>query len=158
MFKLAKLTDYAVVVLAGMAREQTNPVPVSAIAESTAIPEPTVSKVLKMLSKAGVVNSVRGASGGYALRYAAHKITVLDIVVAIEGPFSVVACVEDSTEDCALQGHCMMYGRWGLVNDAMKEALGRVTLQDMLSGQDGHSKPVHQIDNEFRQDIEERVQ
>jgi DNA-binding IclR family transcriptional regulator len=66
MFKLSKLTDYAVVVLVRLARTdgvQTSP----GIAAATGIPEPTVAKVLKILTGSGLVSSQRGARGGYRL-------------------------------------------------------------------------------------------
>lgn len=146
MFKLSRLTDYAVVVLSALEREKPSHMAVAAVAENTRLPEPTVAKVLKLLARAEIVSSVRGANGGYALERALSALTVLDIVVAIEGPLSVVACIDNGGEGgCSLENNCMMRGRWTLVNDAMKDALGSVTLRDMLEikhcGEKGTVKP-----------------
>jgi FeS assembly SUF system regulator len=157
MFKLSRLTDYAVVVLAALEQSRPDHVAVGGLAVATNLPEPTISKVLKLLNKAGIVQSVRGASGGYALKLKTGDISVLDIVCAIEGPFSVVACVEDSQDSCALQGACLMYGRWGLVNGALKDALGSVTLADMLQQQAQGLSP-HRHAHAEASSKEERVQ
>ncbi len=137
MFKLSRLTDYAVVILSSLEKECPNHVAVGFVAEQTHLPEPTVSKVLKLLGKADIVTSVRGATGGYALKRQLGALTVLDVVVAIEGPLSVVACVENAVDSCVLENSCMMRGRWALVNDALKDALGSVTLRDMMQLQCG---------------------
>ena len=70
MLRLSKLTDYAVVVLARLARggaaAPSGPVQTApGLAAGTGIAEPTVAKVLKMLAQAGLVEGVRGARGGY---------------------------------------------------------------------------------------------
>lgn len=131
MFKLSKLTDYAALILSTLDQERGATLSVTAIAEQANLPEPTVSKVLKLLSKAGLVKSIRGATGGYRLWSYLEDITVLDLVVAIEGPLSIVACVENAGEGCMLEHSCMMRGRWDTVNEALKEALGSVSLRDI---------------------------
>ena len=76
MIKLSRLTDYAVVVLAEMARAKGELLAASTLSAKTGIPEPTVSKVLKTLSRNGLIASVRGVAGGYRLERAAGDIPV----------------------------------------------------------------------------------
>lgn len=130
MLRLSKLTDYAVVVLVQLSRGaacQTAP----GISRSTGVPEPTVAKVLKALSAAGIVTSQRGARGGYSLSVPAASIDVAAVVTAIDGPIALVACVEGSGQDCEVQGQCPVRGRWGVVNTAIRMALSAITLVDL---------------------------
>jgi FeS assembly SUF system regulator len=135
MLKLSKLTDYAVVVLIRLADRsqattdetvQTSP----GIAAVTGVPEPTVAKVLKLLSAAGQVASQRGARGGYRLIKPLHAIAVADVIAAIDGPIALTACV-DGGADCDVHAMCAVKGRWDLVNDAIHAALSTITLADM---------------------------
>lgn len=134
MIKLSKLTDYAVVVLAQMAQDKGALLSASALSERAGLPEPTVSKILKLLGKAGIIESARGVSGGYRLDKSAKNVPVTAIIGAIDGPIALTACVEDSHESCALQGVCAMNGRWNPVNKALRAALDNVTLADMTGG------------------------
>ena len=131
MIKLAKLTDYAVVTLSAMAESEGELLSATQLAEKTSLPEPTVSKVLKLLAKGRIITSVRGARGGYNLAELPEDITILDIIEAIEGPVALTACIEGSHESCAIVNMCGVKGRWDLVNTAVKAALETVTLRDM---------------------------
>ena len=135
MLRLSKLTDYAVVVLVRLCEGdrgggecvQTSP----GISAITGVPEPTVAKVLKALSVAGLVSSQRGARGGYRLVKPLHGISVTDVIIAIDGPIALTACVDGSSGDCELQHVCAVKGRWDLVNAAVYQSLSAITLADM---------------------------
>lgn len=130
MLRLSKLTDYAVVVLVRLASVpgvQTSP----GIASTTGIPEPTVAKVLKALSAAGLVTSQRGARGGYRSQRRLADIPVSDVIAAIDGPIALTACVEGSVTECESQALCPMRGRWDPVNDAIQQAMRNISLADM---------------------------
>ncbi|MBI3441083.1 MAG: SUF system Fe-S cluster assembly regulator [Proteobacteria bacterium] len=133
MIKLGKLTDYAIVVMGQLFKEGTNVLrSAHFLAEKTSIPEPTVAKVLKLLAQAGLVESLRGAAGGYRLAKPPALITVADIITAIEGPITIVSCVEGSGEDCKLQATCLAKSSWAPVNNAIRRALETVKLTDMV--------------------------
>jgi FeS assembly SUF system regulator len=131
MLRLSKLTDYAVVVLvrlsSGSEGVQTSP----GIAAATGIPEPTVAKVLKSLSAAGLVTSQRGARGGYRPVRPLAAIPVSAVITAVDGPIALTACVEGSSAGCDSEHLCPMRGRWDPVNEAIKDALGEISLADM---------------------------
>lgn len=134
MLRLSKLTDYAVVVLLRLAEAaepgegvQTSP----GIALATGVPEPTVAKVLKALSAAGLVSSLRGARGGYRLVGPLDEIAVADVITAVDGPIALTACVEGAVSPCEVRGLCAVKGRWELVNNAIRSALEAITLADM---------------------------
>lgn len=133
MIKFSKLTDYAVVVLTTLHNSDEFLLSASALSTRTLIPEPTVSKVLKLLVKAGLVQSMRGTNGGYKMNKSVENITISDIAIAIEGPVSLTACVDDNDEECSLANSCSVNGRWNTVNTAVKNALESVTLKDMIA-------------------------
>jgi FeS assembly SUF system regulator len=133
MIKISKLADYAVVVLGALSRHDQELVNTGALAEVTRLPEPTVSKVLKLLTKADIVTSLRGANGGYQLARKPRDIKVAEIIIAIDGPVSMTACVEGAQECCDFHAHCLVKGRWDDVNTAIRDALEDITLADMTA-------------------------
>ena len=131
MIKLNRITDYAVVVLAQMAREPDRLVTAPQLSQDSAVPLPTVSKLLKALARARVLCSHRGVNGGYTLARAPGDISVLEIVGALEGPVALTSCVEDAEDDCSVESLCPMRGNWNKVNSAIRGALSSVSLADM---------------------------
>lgn len=131
MIRLGKLTDYAVVVLTAMARTPTVIHTAASLAERTAVPTPTVQKILKLLARGRVVLSLRGAAGGYTLARTADLITVAEIISAMEGPIALTDCVDGAEGSCGVERLCPMRGNWDKVNRAVRKALEEVTLADM---------------------------
>lgn len=130
LIKLSKFTDYAVVILGEMARMNGARMAASDVAARTNLPEPTVAKILKALTRGGILSSTRGVNGGYGLIRTADQITVADIITAMDGPISLTDCADNNA--CVLEGHCGMHGRWGKVNMAIRTALDSVTLADLI--------------------------
>lgn len=131
MIRISKLADYAVVILSKMAEYSDELMNSALIAELSRLPEPTVSKLLKLLSKADVIESVRGAHGGYRLKALPNQISIEQIVSAIDGPIAITACTDGAQPDCSLSEACSLRGRWDGVNAAIRSALDTVTLADM---------------------------
>ena len=104
----------------------------SGLSMATKLPEPTVSKVLKLLAKSSIVESVRGVNGGYKLTRTPKEITVAQIVMGIEGPVTLASCVDADHDSCSYSSACPVKGRWDPVNDAVKSALQGVSLEDMI--------------------------
>ena len=126
------MTDYAVIVLADMAGRQGQLVSATTLAESTKLPEPTVSKILKLLAKQKIITSTRGMNGGYALKQKPEEITMAVIITATDGPIALTACVDQSVECCDRAKSCSMKGKWNPVNTAMQSALENVSLRQMM--------------------------
>lgn len=132
MFRLNRLTDYAVVVMSQMAlRGETRSA--QQISEDTGVPLPTVAKLLNLLGRAKLVTSQRGAAGGYTLSAVPEEIPVAQIIQALEGPIALTACVDGATDTCDAESFCPMRGNWNKVNGAIREALTSVTLADMMA-------------------------
>ncbi|WP_207481504.1 SUF system Fe-S cluster assembly regulator [Arenibaculum pallidiluteum] len=150
MFKLSKLTDYAVVVLSDMARRSDAVQTVPQLAERTGLPAPTVAKLMKLLTPAGLAVSHRGAQGGYVLARGATDISVAEIIAAVEGPIALTACVEGSDQACNAERMCPMRGNWERVNGAVRDALERVSLAEMMSFPDFMAPRAGRPDGEGR--------
>ena len=133
MIKLSKLTDYAVVVLTALAERSGQVVAVSVLSKETGPPEPTVSKGLKQLSSAGVIESERGANGGYKLPVGPQDVKIIDVITAMDGPVAIAACVEEHGADCNYKEKCPIKGKWDPVNNAILGALEGVSLADMVN-------------------------
>ena len=131
MIRLSKLTDYAVVMLSHMAAREGEVYTACRLATRTSVPEPTAAKILKHLAKAGILSSQRGSNGGYELARPAAEVSVAEIIVALEGPIALAACVDGSDDHCGVERLCAMRGNWNRVNTAIRAALEDITLADM---------------------------
>ncbi len=131
MLKLSKMTDYATVILSVIAKEKARVHVALEIAEATGIALPTVSKILKTLTKAGVLASTRGAKGGYSLAKDPERITVATVIYALEGPIALTEC-SASHKGCDQASGCRIQGNWHLINQKIANALESVTLADMI--------------------------
>ena len=87
MFRLSKVTDYGIVLLAHLAQsEEQSAHNARDIAGDVGLPVPMVSKILKALARHGVLESQRGSKGGYQLARRPEQLTVADMISALEGP------------------------------------------------------------------------
>lgn len=128
MLRMSKLTDYGLVLLTHLAQGGTPGVRTAQeLARCSRVPLPTASKILKELSKAGLVTSHRGRRGGYSLALAPDAISVAAVVEALEGP---VALTECSVLDggCSLEPTCLAKGHWGPISRAIQRTLQRLPL------------------------------
>lgn len=132
MLRVSKLTDYATVVMTCLAVSGDEVLSAQFLAEQARLETPTVSKVLKLLAGAGLVDSWRGVNGGYRLARAPQAITVADIVTAMEGPIGMTECCTESGL-CDHEAHCGVRVNWQRISEAIRTALQGVTLADMLA-------------------------
>src|SRR5215831_15995615 len=93
MIRITRLTDYGIVLLTHFARHPerlTRNAP--ELAAAAHLPLPTVSKILKILAREGLLVPHRGAKGGFSLAKPATDITVAEIISALEGPIALTEC------------------------------------------------------------------
>lgn len=131
MIRIGKLTDYAMLVLARMAQEPDSIRSASALAEALHLTPPTASKVLKILSDAGLVTSVRGADGGYRLARPSANITVADVISAMEGELAMTECCENISM-CAIDSMCKLRENWRKINKMVHGLLDGITIDHMM--------------------------
>lgn len=140
MLRISKMTDYAIVVLSLMARDGERTFAATEVAERTGISAPTVCKILKSLTRAGIVSSLRGVKGGYRLAQPPERTSVASVIDALEGPIAITECgvAQDS---CQQAQSCHIRGNWNVINRAVRTALESVTLIEMV-------KPHHAASDE----------
>jgi|SRR4051794_2448176 FeS assembly SUF system regulator len=129
--RLSHLADYAVVLMTAAARRPAGArLSATDLSCETGVPLPTTQKLMGQLAGCGLLSSVRGAGGGFALARGAHEISLADIVEAVEGPIAMTVCSEGRT-DCALDAHCRIKPHMGVVGNAVRGALGAVSLTSL---------------------------
>jgi FeS assembly SUF system regulator len=132
MLRVSRLTDYATVVMTCIAAHPADVLSTAQIAEEARLELPTVSKLLKMLGHAGLVESFRGVNGGYRLARPAEAISLADIVEAMEGPIGMTAC-STAEGQCERHSQCGVSGSWRSVSGAIDGVLRAMTLAQMLA-------------------------
>ncbi len=127
--RLSHLADYAVVLMTAAARRPAGErLSATELAGETGVPLPTAQKLMGQLAACGLLTSARGAAGGFALSRSACEISLADIVEAVEGPIALTMCSDSNNHECALDGHCRVKPHMGVVGNAVRRALGAVTL------------------------------
>jgi Rrf2 family transcriptional regulator, cysteine metabolism repressor len=123
MLKLSSRTNYGVRALVDLAQQsaptgpppdiraksgRSKPVPLSAISTRQSIPLPFLEQIFALLRRAGLVEAVRGAHGGYRLLREPEDLSLADIVAALEGPLGPALCVapENFGPDCHVVEGC----------------------------------------------------
>lgn len=98
----------------------------------TGVPEAYLEQLLGALRRAGLVNTVRGAQGGYQLSRPPEEITVRNVLEAVEGPISFSDCVTDPENACARSDTCPAKGVWEYLTGEVNALLDRITLEKMI--------------------------
>lgn len=129
MLRISKMTDYAIVLMVELTRQRQT-LSAHALADRVRLEVPTASKVLKLLAGAGLLQSYRGASGGYRVNRPATQISVAEVIAAIEGPIAMTECsVEPGL--CHQEDNCNLRSNWQRISVAVSRALEGVSLAEM---------------------------
>jgi FeS assembly SUF system regulator len=131
MIRMTKQADYGIVLLSRMASEGKRLFAAGELAEETHLPAPTVSKILKILARGDVLDSHRGVKGGYCLAREPEKITVAEIITALDGPIAITECIDDGPGECSQEPICAVRGNWQRINREIRKALEGITLAEM---------------------------
>ena len=140
MLRVTRLTDYATVVLTVLAARPGDVLSAVDLAERAGLEAPTVSKVLKPLAQAGLVDGFRGVHGGYRLARPPAEISLIAIVEAMEGPLAMTECSLHDGQ-CGISDQCGVRANWRRINDVVADALRGVSLAQMLAPPPGPSHP-----------------
>lgn len=140
MFRLNKLTDYAVVVMTYIASSpEASLHSARELAEGTQLPMATVGKILRELLDHGLLVSHRGKKGGYALARRAREISVAEIIAALEGPIGFTEC--NTTRGCCdLEPSCTVRNNSGVIGRTLQRALEGIRLSDL-------TRPLHAVNS-----------
>ena len=156
MIKLSKKADYAVLVMASLAHRQLKhrddqtsdgaaalPVPPASahdIADESGVSRALVANILKALTRADLLESVRGASGGYRITKPLDDINLAQIITALEGPIRIVDCASLSehrspnvaAHDCSLSDHCPSRSAMHVVQNRIARLMEDIHLPELL--------------------------
>ncbi len=136
MMELTRKGEYAIrgiIYLAGL--RQGEVALISEIAMATGVPQTFLAKIMQSFAKIGLVNSFRGTGGGFVLGRSASRITLREVVEAVEGPIMPNRCLMDDS-DCELNRACLVHPVWRTVQTKVVEILDGVTIE-MLAKKDG---------------------
>ena len=137
MIKITRLTDYGIVLLAYFVKDDQHPVRTARdLAAQSHLPLPTVSKILKVMARKGLLAAHRGPRGGFNLSRPAEKISVAQIVDAVEGHMGITQCSYTEAGRCELEDMCPTQTNWQKISQAVWGALEHITLADM-------ARPLH---------------
>ncbi|MFH1061212.1 MAG: Rrf2 family transcriptional regulator [Pseudomonadota bacterium] len=133
--KLSTRGRYGVRAMLELALHQgEGPTALQELAQRQGISAKYLEQLLIPLKAAGLVNSVRGAKGGYLLAVSPEKVTLYEIVRTLEGPLAVVECVQDPSI-CERVGGCTVHLVWGEMSQKLVEFLSSITLSNMVERQ-----------------------
>lgn len=135
MLRMSKLADYGTVVMTAMAREPEATHSAAGLSARLGIGTPTVSKILKALAREGLVLSTRGAHGGYRLPDHPSRISVAQVIRALDGPIGMTEC-SSIPGLCNQEKRCTVRANWVRVNEIVLEVLQGITLEQM-------TRPAH---------------
>jgi FeS assembly SUF system regulator len=128
MLRISKLADYGTVVMVYLAKQPDKLCNAREIALNTHLNMPTVSKLLKKLTLAKLLDSVRGVAGGYRLQRQPSMITLKDLIYAFDDSRGLTEC-SLQPHHCSLQSVCQIQGNWQLISNAIEAALASVSLE-----------------------------
>jgi FeS assembly SUF system regulator len=131
MIRIAKLTDYAMLILTILGKDLDISYNASQIAELSGINHPTVAKLLKQLLNAGILTSSRGSTGGYKLAYTPESLSIAKIIQTLEGPLAITEC-NISKDLCAIATQCTIQPPWIRINKVIHAALENYKLIDLI--------------------------
>jgi Rrf2 family protein len=132
--KLSARSRYAARLLLDLAaHEGDTPVCTADLAKNTGISAPFIEQIIRPLKQAGMIASVRGASGGHLLAKSPAEITLGQIVRTMEGSANIASCLDCDTV-CQRSDDCLTRTAWERASRAMERELDAITLAELLSG------------------------
>ena len=107
-------------------------IPIKEIAKRQGISEKYLEQIISILSRAGYVQSVRGAGGGYRLTHPLKSYTVGMVLRLTEGSLAPVACLESNVNTCPRNDQCATVMLWNKLYDAINDVVDNITLEDLV--------------------------
>lgn len=134
--QLTRAADYGIRVMIQLAASQTEKrVLLPDLAAATEAPESFLSKVLQALSRAGLIDSKRGHTGGFHISNRGRRSSVREVVEAIDGPITLNVCLV-SGKSCHRKATCPAHPVWEHAQAAMLDVLAQAKIADMASEQE----------------------
>ena len=132
MLRISKLTDYGTRVMGYLARRPDEFHNAGSVARALGLTTPTVSKILKLLGRAQLLESLRGTNGGYRLVREPEEISVAEVIRSLEGPVALTEC-SIAAGLCIQEESCSIRPNWQRINQVVVNALEEVSLAEFAS-------------------------
>jgi Rrf2 family protein len=132
VLKVSEAASLALHTMVALAMNPDRLLTTAEIAANLKASEAHLSKVMQRLVKAGLVRSVRGPHGGFALNTRPEEVTLLDIYELMDGPFVPSACLFSKP---VCDGHCILGGLLKDVDEQVRQHFARSTLAEFMCGQ-----------------------
>ncbi len=143
--KLSTKCRYGARAIVEIAKNDHNgPVKRKDIVKNQEISDSYLENILITLKNGGIINAIRGASGGYTLRRPASEITLLEVVNILEGSLAPVECI-DTPAICNRTEMCSTRGVWKQLKIAKEEVLRNVNIQQLVENEKGRYLPDYSI-------------
>ncbi len=134
MFKINKMTDYALVCISILSGKSDKYINAHQISMVSGLSLYSVQKILKTLaSKSDYLITLRGSNGGYKLIKQASEISILEIIELLDGPIKLTSCVEGASDVCDCSDLCLLQGNWNRVNQTLKSTLRNFSVEDLIN-------------------------
>jgi len=131
---------YALRVMLELAQSQPDAyMPLPLIAQRQGISEKYLESIIAILSRAGLVEGLRGKGGGYRLTRSSANYSVGEILRLTEGSLAPVTCLEGAENPCPRAGECTTLPMWQKLDDMINTYLDSISLSDLLSQTDGNA-------------------
>lgn len=133
MLRLGRLPDYGLVIVTTLVGADSL-LTTNDLVQRSGIPLATVRKLLKYMVDGGLVESFRGNKGGYKLARPAAKISIADVIQAIDGPIFLTDCSNTYSNDrCSLEESCPLALKWCRLNNEIVGKLQSVSIQEIVA-------------------------
>lgn len=131
--ELSRRGDYAVRTMLALADPVADPwLSVNRIAAAMSIPERFLPRVMRELVSAGLVEARHGRTGGYRLARPADRISLLDVISAVEPPDAIPRCILRGIP-CGMDGRCAVHDVFGDARGALQDRLAAATLASLVT-------------------------
>lgn len=131
---ITRKTDYALRILSMLVKNEDDLLSVRVAAEQVDVPYSFARSIQHGLAQAGIIESLRGVHGGMRLKADPSKITLYDVLEAVQGPLAINDCTAPSA-DCARMDYCCFHPLWLGTEALVRDYLSSITLADLVTWQ-----------------------
>ncbi|MBF0328777.1 MAG: Rrf2 family transcriptional regulator [Nitrospirae bacterium] len=130
--EITRETDYAIRCLLYLCKNEDRVVMMDEVSREMYIPKSFLAKILQKLTKASIVKSFRGVKGGFMLLKNPGETTLLEVIVAVQGPIFMSKCVVDK-KICSRSGFCSVHPIWRSITDSVIKKISGYNFKKLVA-------------------------
>lgn len=132
MFRFSKKVDYSVLLITELVQRGDQITSAASLAEKFGLSSDFIANLMKNLSRKGLIRSTRGKNGGYCLMISPEKISLKDLIQAVDGPLTVIGCTEDDHSICKIYHICGSRAKMMDVSRQINQILEETNLGEIV--------------------------